>query len=765
METKKKAVKKKIMTVVVILVLILAAALCYYLVTNSGKKDSLEFSQIQQVVTEPEAALSKTKADTSKTLNGHTLVAENDLYELYLYEPALSIIVCNKNTGAMMESTIREEEKLTNVNDTWKGFLQSGIVVELQEETNTMQKKLGLETSGAAVNVELIPGGFHAKIDYTAQEFGFEVEVKLYDDGSITAYIPEASIYENAENKKIGNIYLFPLLGNTRLGEVDGYMFVPDGNGALIYLDDKEGRFDSGYVQKVYSSDIGVGESYVLSLLWEQYETHNEAEKVLAPVFGMVHTQNGLGYLAVIESGEEEASIYATPNGAYSEFNWVTASFRKCATYIQPTSNSGGSVTKVTDRIGYDIKIRYLFVEGEEADYAGLAKRYREYLIEKGELTQKEDEFQVRLDFLGMDVENWMMWKKAVPVTTVENIREIYADLKTEGVTDILSQYKGWQDGGVQSLPVLSLDVDSSIGGKKELLKLMDESKEQGIDFYLYTDAVRANPETGNTTFDTVKKMDKRLYEEENYKAVYNTFVYWTPTKSYENLLELESSLQKNAINNLALSNIGNTLFTYTLGDTMQTRSVSKYLYEQTLNELSADMNLLLEAPAACYWRYSKAMTDMPVADSDYIYTDQSVPFLSIALKGMMPMYGDYVNFEANEREYFLKLVETGIYPSFYLTYENPSELIYTNSSDVYSSEYTVYREQIISYYNELKTVNEAIQGSFIASHEMMENGLTVVNYENGVTIYINYSESDITADGVTVPALGYEIVGRHGDN
>lgn len=759
MEAKKKTVKKRILGVIILAVLILLAAICYYLVTNSGKKDGLEFGQIQQTLPEPAAALSNGTTDTSKTLEGHTLVAENDLYELYLYEPALSIIVRNKSTGAVMESTIRDNEKLANVNETWKGFLQSGVVVELQEETNTIQKKIGLEASGASVTVDQIPGGFHAKIDYTAQELGFELEVKLYDDGSITAYIPENSIYENAANKKIGNIYLFPLLGHTRLGEVDGYMFVPDGNGALIYLDDKEGRFDSGYVQKVYSSDIGVGESYVLSLLWDKYETHNDAEQVLAPVFGMVHTKDRIGYLAVIESGEEEASIYATPNGAYSEYNWVTASFRKCATYIQPTSNSGGSVTKVTDRIGYDIKIRYLFVDGEEADYAGLAKRYREYLIEKGELTQKEDEFKVRLDFLGMDVENWMMWKKAVPVTTVDNIREIYADLEAAGVTDILTQYKGWQDGGIYDIPVMSVDVDDSIGGKKELLRLMEESEKKGIDFYLYTDAIRANPETGNTTFDTVKKMDKRLYEEQNYKNVYDTFVFWTPQKSYDNLVKLENSLKKNNINNLALSGISNTLFTYTLGDLMQTRSVSKYLYEQALAKLDEDMTLLLESPAACYWRYTKAMTDMPVADSDYIYTDQSVPFLSIALKGLVPMYGDYVNFEANEKEYFLKLVETGIYPSFYLTWEDPSDLIYTNSSDVYSSEYNVYRNQIIDYYKELKEVNEAVNGSFIIGHKAMDNGLTVVTYDNGVSIYINYSESDITADGVTVPALAYQIV------
>ena len=179
---------------------------------------------------------------------------------------------------------------------------------------------------------------------------------------------------------------MFPLLGSSRLDEKEGYMFVPDGNGALIYLDDKDGRFDSGYVQKVYGSDIGVGESYVLSLLWGRYETHNDAEMILAPVYGMVHTDDGMGYLAVIESGDEEASIYATPNGAYSDYNWITAAFRKCTTYIQPTSNSGGSVTKVTDRIQYDINVRYMFVDGSDANYTGLAKRYREYLLEKDEL-------------------------------------------------------------------------------------------------------------------------------------------------------------------------------------------------------------------------------------------------------------------------------------------------------------------------------------------------------------------------------------------
>ncbi len=752
-----KSLIKLIIAILVIIVIIAVAVMA----SKSGGKDSLNVSDLQGTVSAPGAALSDGAVDTSRELDGHHLVAANDSYELYLYEPALSIIVKNTKTGAVMESTVRDEERLGSVNETWKGFLQSGIVVELQEETNTMQRKLGIEGSGAQVSVEMIPGGFRAKLDYPTQELGFEAEVKLYDDGSITACIPESSIYENADNKKIGNIYVFPLLGSSRLGEKEGYMFVPDGNGALIYLDDKDGRFDSGYVQKVYGSDIGVGESYVLSLLWDSYETHNDAEMILAPVYGMVHTDDEMGYLAIIESGDEEASIYATPNGAYSDYNWITAAFRKCTTYIQPTSNSGGSVTKVTDRIKYDINVRYMFVDGADANYTGLAKRYRDYLIEKDELVKVEDDFKVRLDFLGLDVENWMLWKKDAPVTTVDNIREIYADLESEGVTDILSIYKGWQEGGIFDLPVTSYDVDSSIGGARELSKLMDECEGKNIDFYLFTDGVRANTETGNTTFDTVKKMDKRLYTQDTYQNVYREFVYWTPQKSLQNLQLLQKNFVKKGVNKIALSEIGNTMFTYTMGDTMQTRLVSKYLYGEALRQISENMDLMLEAPVQCYWQYAKAIVDMPIADSDYIYTDQSVPFLSIALKGILPMYGDYVNFEANEREYFLKLVETGIYPSFYLTYENPSELIYTNSSDVYTAQYSVYRDQILNYYDELSEVSERTKGSMIVNHEITDTGVTIVTYDNGVKLYINYDETERKAEDVTVPALSYVIGGE----
>ena len=173
---------------------------------------------------------------------------------------------------------------------------------------------------------------------------------------------------------------------------------------------------------------------------------------------------------------------------------------------------------------------------------------------------------------------------------------------------------------------------------------------------------------------------------------------------------------------------------------------------------LDKDMNLVLCEPISEYWKYTDAFVDMPVSDSDFIYTDKSIPFLSIVLKGMVPMYSDYINFEANEREYFLKLVETGIYPSYYLTYEDSSKLIYTNSSDIYTSKYSTYKDRIIDTYNELKAIDDKTSGAYIVNHEILDNGVVAVTYDNGVRILVNYSDKEQTAYGETVDAMSYKV-------
>ena len=121
-------------------------------------------------------------------------------------------------------------------------------------------------------------------------------------------------------------------------------------------------------------------------------------------------------------------------------------------------------------------------------------------------------------------------------------------------------------------------------------------------------------------------------------------------------------------------------------------------------------------------------------------------------------MYSDYVNFEADKTEFFLQLVESGVYPSFYLTHENSSALIYTNSSDLFSTQFDIYKDIVIEYDAALRAIAEQVEGAFIIDHVRMDNGVTKVTYDNGVVIYVNYSENSAAVDGITIDALSYKV-------
>ena len=59
-----------------------------------------------------------------------------------------------------------------------------------------------------------------------------------------------------------------------------------------------------------------------------------------------------------------------------------------------------------------------------------------------------------------------------------------------------------------------------------------------------------------------------------------------------------------------------------------------------------------------------------------------------------------------------------------------------------------------------LQALHTAIDGSAMVDHEQLPGDLVKVSYTNGTVVYVNYSKADCTADGETVPALGYLVKG-----
>ncbi len=693
------------------------------------------------------------------TMADYELVAESDTYKMYLYAPRLSIILENKATGEIIESTLADDKDDDTSNNSWKAYMRSGIVIQaIIGTTNTYQ--VDLVSCKNSVEVTNITNGFSAKIYFNEYQFGLTVNVTLEGD-EVVVNIPDDSIIENASDRFISTISVFPFMGYTYLADEEGYMLIPDGNGALINLDNKEGRYSTGFSQMIYGKDAGFTDSKTETLLWDEISMVEDANKVLAPIFGMAHTDSQVAYLAIVESGEKRASIEAHPNGVMVNYNRCFAKFLLRDVYIQPLNNSNsGTVKQVeADRTHVDIQVRYCLLSGEAADYSGMAVAYREYLLDNNLITVKDNGYNTRVDFLGSDREKFLMGTTAVVVTTVDNIETMYAELQAAGIPSLLSVYKGWQKGGIYNVPITKYKADGKIGGTSDLTSLIKNSAASNYNLYLYNDALRINPSTNLATFNVVKKVNKRTFEENYpYKSVYERFLYLLPTKTDSTLTKFVKSYTKKGVDNLALAGITDNIYSYSSKRVYYTRYDCAKTYEDVIAEIDASTNLLLEQPFAYLWNYTDAFLDMPLGSSDYMYVDEEVPFLSMVLKGIVPMYSDYVNFEANKTEFFLQMIEAGVYPSFYITYENSSALIYTNSSDLYSTEYSTYKDTIIEYDTELRAVAERVSGAMIIEHERLDNGVVAVTYDNGVVIYVNYSENDQTANGVTVPAMSYKV-------
>lgn len=554
-------------------------------------------------------------------INGHSLIAENDHYALYMNEEYLSIIVQDKATGAYMESAVSYDDNKNNA--TWSAAMRSALVLTvIYGITDTQQADL--INDEVAKDITYTDNGFSAKVYWSKYKFGMTLEVELTEDGVI-ASVPDESIVEDGEDYFIGTISVYPYLGHSYLDQKEGYMFIPDGNGALIYLEDKEGRFRSGFTSMIYGDDPGFARQSA-SNLWQDHNIINDANKVIAPVFGMAHTSEGIAYLAVVEKGAERASIIANPNGANVDYNRIYARFTERVVFTQYNGNNSSSAyqTAETGRSHSDLQVHWIFLAGDDANYCGMANAYRAYLLERGDLVPSADNsYNTRVDFLGSDRESWVVGTSAVVMTTTDDIREIYEDLKKEGVTDLFSVYKGWQKGGIYNLPIGSYKADSKIGGTGDLTSLMEEAENAGIQFYLYNDALRLNPVESSSVFNVVKQINRRRFSESTYKDVYEEFLYLIPSRTGTLLGQFVNSCTKKGVNNLALAGITNTLYSNYYDNVFYSRHNTAEEYDKIFGQIAGQTDLVMEQPFAYLWKYTDAFLDMPLYTSNYMYEDE----------------------------------------------------------------------------------------------------------------------------------------------
>ncbi|KMJ58907.1 hypothetical protein AB685_07465 [Bacillus sp. LL01] len=703
--------------------------------------DSNQFTQKEE----------KNKPLPDGTLEGFIKVTENEELALYVQEDSLALKVQNKETGYIWNSGVDDSENY-RLNNTWTEMVQSAVTIDYLDRRGNLKTE-SILTGESKPEIKIGENGFTANIEFRNASIDVQLTVSL-DEDNLVIDVPSEGVEDGTYNK-IVSMKVYPFLGAAHMDDITGYLFIPDGSGALMRFEKNAFRSDTPFVGSIYGEDEG----FTRPKSSENDYTY-PTQAISVPVYGAVHGVKQNAFITSIEEGQSYGRVLAYPSGASTDFYWVTSEYQYRFNYFQPTSKSmGGFNVYQEEKNEFDIKQKVMFLTGDDADYVGMAKRYQAHLEDQGTLTQKDDDtVDVRLEFLGGETKKGLIWDSVEPMTTLEEIPGFVNELQRNDVDKMHVVYRGWTKGGLTGSLPQKFPIEGKLGSKGDLEDTMNQLGESDVPFYLHSDFTKAYD--GAKGFSGSKDVAKKINAQPMTKREYGYGSYYlSPLKSLEIAKKDLADFRDHGVENIALDTTGNTLFSDFNKGMTSTRSEMVEIYQEIF-ELYKDQEggLTFYRPNSYAWSYMDRYLDMPMYSSNYMFVTDTVPFLQIVLKGYTPYYANFSNFSHNPKEEVLRMIEFGAYPSFYLTSEPAQLLMKTPSRGLYTSEFDTWKEEIIHQYGMVKESLGTVENSNIVDRVVHQQGVAEVVYSNGVSIIVNYTDADATVNGTTIEATSFEV-------
>lgn len=265
-------------------------------------------------------ALSGNKVTCPLTVEGFEKKMETKHLEVWFRDTSDAIRIVDKRAGYIWGSL--QEDKAEGLNQMWSSFANSICAIEYFDKNEKVQKA-GAGTFGVTSKYKWEDGSMTCTMRLKKEKLSLAFKMEAGDD--YLRFSVDDSTIEEEGDAKLKSVYFMPFFGTVREDALDGYVFVPDGPGALIRFQ-KSMRYNGGFDQKVYGKDMGIDTLEEANDL-NSSRTNDylvEAPQVTMPVYGMVHGPFQNAFLGVLENGEEYASITASPANDLINYTWGT---------------------------------------------------------------------------------------------------------------------------------------------------------------------------------------------------------------------------------------------------------------------------------------------------------------------------------------------------------------------------------------------------------------------------------------------------------
>lgn len=590
------------------------------------------------------------------------------------------------------------------------------------------------------------------KEKYEKGDIAFKLVVNYQiKDGSVYVDAKYENLVEDSA-AKLTKLSLLDFFGSYSEPQQGDYIFVPDGSGALIKTDTRDDSFDSELSFPVYGGDAASGHA------------NSGTANALIPAYGMKQGNNA--FVTVINSGDAIATVNADRVRGGNEFYEAGVSFD-----ITPCTESKGKFYMSSESYDGDIGLCIRFLGGSNADYTGMAAAAREQLIRERKLSTRTAEEQeylpLDLTVIGVSDDTLFSFKrlnlrKEKTFTDFEQALDMLTRMKSKGINSIKLRYKGALSGGADQSSIMTASLLARLGSRSDLKDLVEYVNAQNMEMYLDVDLLSA---AKGDSFSSGKTAGSIFGKKAEYNAANRasatlgkeTYAKRLLGMKYveKSIVELLSNTRFSQFTGFCLNDVGSLLYSdYKNGFN---RQESAEMISEQLPSLTANMKLMTDTGNFCVIKNVSFISHLPSSASQSRSAYVSVPFLQLVLHGIVGYSGEPLNFSEDTKTSFLRCVEYGASPAYEWTYSS-TYADKKNKSDEDGAETSgVYYENWIAsaseQYERADAALKDLQASRMTSHSEIMNGVFCTEYDTGAKIYVNYTDSDVTVSGITVPA------------
>lgn len=547
----------------------------------------------------------------------------------------------------------------------------------------------------------------------------------------------------------VTNLSILPNFG--ALGDQDtGYVFYPDGSGAITYATEEHPAYQHFFQKDMYSDDKP-------DIYGNLTSGSDGTERVLMPVFGVKNGDNA--FLAVISDGTEHAAVEFYPSGLDVNVHRVGARMRCRRTATAYADGQSRGSKYELERFPVSYGITYRLLEGDKADYSGMAGQYRQYLLKNGQLSQSalmQNPPAAALNVI-MGVRRQQLLGDAFQtMTSFGQAKDILQYCQENGGAGLMMNLQGWTKDGYTPWKVSDGKPASQLGGEKGLRELAAYATQANVPLFLQENYVISNK-------------GSRLFKESQY-AVNNNSMLITSARSDVYLLNpfralqylLNRILPKRAVygvQGITFEHMGHFLYYDYNPKAPATREATADTWLEMMRKSRESLGFTAAEEAGAF-AFSQVdwITKVPDEATDYIFTDESVPFYQMVVNGYLLYTGKSFNKFYDKQYEKMKALEYGYTPVYDLTWARTELLKNTACETIFSSRFEDWKEEIVGVIAEFSALGDLAARPMI-SHERLENQVVRVRYQGAGKLLLNYGTEAAVVDGVTVEAMNYRII------